>query len=109
MHRLFLIPIHVHFVRPGHSTKFDLYFLLDRGHILPDSSAGSHEHEVVLSDLTVDTADGIAIDWIHSNLYWTDTGMNTISVSSLDGSKHSVIITDQLDEPRAIVLDPRSG
>ncbi|XP_072030540.1 uncharacterized protein [Amphiura filiformis] len=65
--------------------------------------------EVILSDVNVDTADGIAVDWIHGNLYWTDTGMDTISVSSLDGSKHSVIFDDGLDEPRAIVVDPRSG
>ncbi|XP_072048564.1 uncharacterized protein [Amphiura filiformis] len=70
---------------------------------------GTGTAEVVLSDVEVDTADGIAVDWIHGNLYWTDTGLNTISVSSLDGSKHSVIIDNGLDEPRAIVVDPRSG
>ncbi|XP_072042617.1 very low-density lipoprotein receptor-like [Amphiura filiformis] len=35
--------------------------------------------------------------------------MDTISVSNLDGSKHSVIIEDGLDWPRAIAGDPRSG
>ncbi|XP_072019488.1 low-density lipoprotein receptor-like [Amphiura filiformis] len=78
---------------------------IQRGHIQNDSGDGV----VIHSEVNVDTADGIAVDWIHGNLYWTDTGMDTISVSNLDGSKYSVIIDDGLDEPRAIVVDPRTG
>ncbi|XP_072042767.1 low-density lipoprotein receptor-like [Amphiura filiformis] len=77
---------------------------IQRGRI---ENYGTGTAEVILSN--VDTADGIAVDWIHGNLYWTDTGMDTISVSNLDGSKHSVIIDDGLDEPRAIAVDPRSA
>lgn len=57
----------------------------------------------------VDHPDGIAIDWIGRNLYWTDTGMDRIEVVRLNGSARKVLIADQLDEPRAICLDPQSG
>ena len=54
-------------------------------------------------------ADGIAVDWIARNLYWTDTGSNRIEVSRLDGSARKVLVSDGLDQPRAIVLDPVNG
>uniref|UniRef100_A0A915DGL5 HAT C-terminal dimerisation domain-containing protein n=1 Tax=Ditylenchus dipsaci TaxID=166011 RepID=A0A915DGL5_9BILA len=40
------------------------------------------------------TPDGLAIDWVHGLLFWTDTGMDRIS---------------HLDEPRAIAVDPSAG
>ena len=55
------------------------------------------------------TADGIAVDWIARNLYWTDTGRNVIEVSRLDGSSRKTLIEDDLDEPRAVALFPRKG
>ena len=54
-------------------------------------------------------ADGIAIDPISRLLFYTDTGFDTIAVMTLDGSEQSVIINSNLDEPRAIVLDPVNG
>uniref|UniRef100_T1IRJ2 EGF-like domain-containing protein n=1 Tax=Strigamia maritima TaxID=126957 RepID=T1IRJ2_STRMM len=68
---------------------------------------GSQMETVVDRDLT--TADGIAVDWIAKNLYWTDTGRNVIEVSRLDGTSRKTIINTDLDEPRAIVLFPRKG
>ena len=53
--------------------------------------------------------DGIAIDWVARNLYWTDTGTDRIEVSRLNGSSRKVLIDENLDEPRAIVLDPTHG
>jgi hypothetical protein len=59
----------------------------------------------------VRTPDGLAFDWVHRNLYWTDTGHNTISVVSInyDGQPlhHKTLFNTNLDEPRAIVVDPR--
>lgn len=63
----------------------------------------------VVIKANIDTPDGIAIDWIHDLLYWTDTGLNSIQVSSLDGDKTVTVVTNDLDEPRGIVLDPRNG
>ena len=55
----------------------------------------------------VSTPDGLAFDWVHKNLYWTDTGRNTIEVISTAESHRATLINTQLDEPRALVLDPR--
>ncbi|KFQ18779.1 Low-density lipoprotein receptor-related protein 4, partial [Merops nubicus] len=43
------------------------------------------------------------------NLYWTDTGRNTIEVARLDGSSRKVLVNNSLDEPRAIAVFPKKG
>ena len=48
---------------------------------------------------------GIAIDWIGRNLYWTDAGTNRIEVPRLDGSFRTSLIAANVDLPRAIILD----
>ncbi|XP_022111824.1 prolow-density lipoprotein receptor-related protein 1-like [Acanthaster planci] len=53
--------------------------------------------------------DGLAVDWIGRNLYWCDKGLDEIAVSLLDGNYRRSLITEGLDEPRAIALDPRNG
>lgn len=57
------------------------------------------------------TADGLAVDWIAQNLYWTDTGhgRNVIEVSRLDGTSRKVLLSERLDEPRAIAVYPEKG
>jgi len=55
------------------------------------------------------TPDGIAVDWVHSRLYWTDTGANTISAADFDGQNRILLIKDSVEEPRAIVLHPGKG
>ena len=64
--------------------------------------------EVVVTR-SVLTADGLAADWVYSHLYWTDTGTNTISMSDFQGNMITVLIKDDLEEPRAIALHPRLG
>ena len=55
------------------------------------------------------TADGLAVDWVYSHLYWTDTGTNTVSMSDLKGRMTAVLVQDELEEPRAIALHPAKG
>lgn len=52
---------------------------------------------------------GLAVDWAGQNLYWTDAGNDRIEVSRLDGTLRSVLLWQDLDQPRDIVVDPRSG
>ena len=53
--------------------------------------------------------EGMAVDWVAHNIYWTDTGKNTIEVARLDGSSRKVLVWRNLKEPRALALDPPKG
>ena len=55
------------------------------------------------------TPDGLAVDWVYSHLYWTDTGTNSISVADLNGLNSIVLVKDNVEEPRAITLHPGKG
>lgn len=52
---------------------------------------------------------GIAVDWIHDKLFWTDAGTHRIEVSNLDGTYRKVVIWEGLEKPRAIVAHPGKG
>ena len=68
---------------------------------------GTGLQEVITSQ--VDHPDGLAVDWLGRNLYWTDTGTDRIEVAKLDGTSRKVLISRYLDEPRDINLDPIHG
>ena len=46
---------------------------------------------------------------ITGNLYWTDHGFNLIEISRLSGAYRSVVISEGLDQPRAIAVHPQKG
>lgn len=52
---------------------------------------------------------GLAIDWIHDKLYWTDSGTSRIEVSNLDGTQRKVLLWQNMEKPRAIALHPIEG
>ncbi|XP_070804169.1 low-density lipoprotein receptor-related protein 6 isoform X5 [Pituophis catenifer annectens] len=62
---------------------------------------------IVISGLL--SPDGLACDWLGEKLYWTDSETNRIEVSNLDGSLRKVLFWQELDQPRAIALDPVRG
>ena len=64
--------------------------------------------QVILST-NLSTPDGLVVDWISDNIYWTDTGRKVLEVARLDGTSRKVIIHSHLDEPRAIAVYPRKG
>ncbi|XP_033097889.1 low-density lipoprotein receptor-related protein 4-like [Anneissia japonica] len=69
---------------------------------------GTGVPEVLITGASI--PDGISIDWVYRNIYWTDTGTNAIEVANLkDTSKRTILISDNLDEPRAITIEPRLG
>lgn len=55
------------------------------------------------------SANGLAVDEVGEKLYWTDAGRKRIEVANLDGSFRRVIISQDLDSPRAIAVHHKSG
>jgi len=49
---------------------------------------------------------GVAIDWVHNLLFWTDSGTRRVEVATLDGSVRAVLAASDLDKPRAIAVHP---
>ena len=58
---------------------------------------------------TTGTCDGLAVEWMRYQLYWTDTTDDVIRVSDLEGKNTRILISLGLDEPRGIALDPERG
>lgn len=55
-------------------------------------------------------AGGLALDWVHNKLFWTDSGTSLIEVMDLGGHKYrKVLIWDNMEKPRAIVAHPTVG
>lgn len=60
----------------------------------------------------IHTVDGLAVDWMGGNLYWTDDGpKKTISVARLEKASQTrkTLIEGKMSHPRAIVVDPQHG
>lgn len=73
-----------------------------------ERAADPSEH-VVLINSHLHSPEGLAVDWIHKNIYWTDSGNKTISVATTDGCKRKTLFDQSLQDPRAIAVDPTSG
>jgi low density lipoprotein receptor-related protein 5/6 len=68
-----------------------------------------YTEEQIVVQAEVKYPEGIAVDWIGRNLYWSDTGTDRIEVSRLNGTSRRVLVSENLDEPRAIAVDPGEG
>uniref|UniRef100_A0A673WKD3 Low density lipoprotein receptor a n=2 Tax=Salmo trutta TaxID=8032 RepID=A0A673WKD3_SALTR len=73
-----------------------------------DLAADTAQHKVVI-DSDIEAPEGIAFDWVHGNIYWTDSILSSISVSTANGSRRKTLFQNDLAKPRAIVVDPHSN
>ena len=49
------------------------------------------------------------MDWIGENIYWVESKLDQIEVAKLDGRCRRTLISDDIQSPRAIALDPHEG
>ena len=64
--------------------------------------------EIIVSD-DVSRPEGLAVDWLTRKLYWTDYDLKQVSVSSINGKYRKILISRNVDNPRAIAVDPKAG
>ncbi|XP_019378305.1 PREDICTED: low-density lipoprotein receptor-related protein 2 [Gavialis gangeticus] len=74
-----------------------------------DSSGNNPVKAAELNLRYIVNPDGLAVDWVGRHLYWTDAGTNRIEVAKLDGRYRKWLIYSQLDQPAAIVVNPKLG
>lgn len=66
--------------------------------------------EEVFIDKGVSFVEGMAVDWMGQNLFWTDENLNTIYVASLRNPEHKkLLLHANLTSPSSIVVDPKQG
>ncbi|XP_031540136.2 low-density lipoprotein receptor-related protein 8 isoform X5 [Vicugna pacos] len=73
-----------------------------------DKASDPAEQEVLI-DEQLHSPEGLAVDWVHKHIYWTDSGNKTISVATVDGGRRRTLFSHDLSEPRAIAVDPLRG
>ncbi|XP_069092979.1 low-density lipoprotein receptor-related protein 2-like [Pleurodeles waltl] len=59
-------------------------------------------------------SDCLAVDWIGRNLYWTDGTAGAILATQMNATwkgvlEYTVVLDEELDQPRSLVLQPLSG
>ena len=60
-------------------------------------------------DRNMEFPEGLAIDWASRNIYWTDSGKNTIEMANLDTRIRRTLFDDFIRNPRGIALHPSLG
>ncbi|XP_056667027.1 nidogen-2 isoform X3 [Monodelphis domestica] len=67
-----------------------------------------NEPEIIISSGLM-SPEGLAIDYFHRTMFWTDSGLDKIESAKLDGSERKVLFDNDLVNPRAITVDPIRG
>ena len=66
-------------------------------------------NEEILVEFGLEFPQGLAIDRIAKNIYWTDSGSQRIEMSRCDGTHRKVLIWENLHSPMSIALDTEKG
>lgn len=57
----------------------------------------------------VSSPEGLTVDWVSRNIFWTDSGRTTVEVANLETKKRKVLVSDGLGNPRGIAVHPYRG
>lgn len=92
-----------------HYEKQLIFFTDIERHLIQCVSMKNFSNVISVVHSNITSPDGIAVDWVADNLYWTNTGHRKIEVSRLDGTGRKVLIANDLQDPRSIAVFPGKG
>lgn len=82
----------------------------DNHRMVIESAKITHQQTKTVFQKNVRRCDGLAVDWMSRNVYWTDQEMGSISVFKLANStQNRVLLQDAFYNPFSIVVDPSRG
>ncbi|XP_077129136.1 low-density lipoprotein receptor-related protein 1B isoform X2 [Ranitomeya variabilis] len=94
-----------------HAESNYIYFADTTSFLIGRQKIDGTGRETILKD-DLDNVEGIAVDWIGNNLYWTNDGhKKTINAARLEKASQSrkTLLEGDMSHPRGIVLDPGNG
>ena len=74
-----------------------------------EAELGSKTSHRKLVNGAISAGDGIAIDWVYDNIYWSNLARQTICVTSLQDGHSTDVIDKDLEKPRSIAVYPAQG
>lgn len=94
-----------------YDVKSDLVYWTDVAHDGNKAGITSMSNQPntyrVINSLPTKGIDGIAVDWLGRNIYYTDRNHDAIAVCDMRGRFNRILLKGTpLNDPRAIVLDP---
>ena len=57
----------------------------------------------------ISSAEGIAVDWVTQHIYWVESDLNQIEVADFSGDFRTTLLSQNIENPRALVVDPSKG
>ncbi|MGH0120697.1 UNVERIFIED_CONTAM: hypothetical protein FKN15_035083 [Acipenser sinensis] len=94
-----------------HAEANYIYFADTTSFLIGRQKINGTGRETILKD-DLDNVEGISVDWIGNNLYWTNDGhRKTISVARLEKASQTrkTLLEGDMSHPRGIVVDPLNG
>ncbi|XP_072105063.1 low-density lipoprotein receptor-related protein 1-like [Mobula birostris] len=94
-----------------HAETGYIYFADTTSYLIGRQKIDGTDRETILKS-GLNNVEGLAVDWMADNLYWTDDGpKKTISVARLEKASQTrkTLIEGKMTHPRAIVVDPLHG
>lgn len=101
--------VHAAIVLDYHYNKSKLYYADVNADVIKEVDLTNVKNAKNVISTGLKTTNGLAVDWIADNLYFSDTESSTIEVSRLDGSSRKVIVTENLNDPRSLAVFPQRG
>ncbi|XP_055868461.1 low-density lipoprotein receptor-related protein 4-like isoform X2 [Biomphalaria glabrata] len=91
-------------------VDFKVFWSDNKQHIIKQVNIDGQYERTLLFFNNDSNCDGLAADYVNKLLFYTDTGNNVIGVASmLNYDYNIVLISENLDEPRDIVISPNQG